>query len=71
MSAALTPECYAGACGMCDSDACGCPCHFEGDEPSEGTDICEFCGDWEPCDCDIQIMQELDEAEEADDKGRL
>jgi len=56
---------------MCDSDACGCPCHFEGDEPSEGTDICEFCGDWEPCDCDIQIMQELDEAEEADDKGRL
>jgi len=40
MNAALTAECYAGACGMCDSDACGCPCH------------CEFCRDWEPCDCD-------------------
>jgi len=64
--AALTPECYAGACAMCDSDACGCDCHldpFDGD--SEGVDICEFCGDWYPCDCDIQLMEEMEDDEAA------
>lgn len=67
---ALTPECYAGMCVMCDSDACGCDCHFEGDpEDNEGTDICEFCGDWEPCDCDMQIINELED-EYDDAEGR-
>jgi hypothetical protein len=45
MNAALTPE-----------------CHFDIDgEDNEGPSICEFCGDWTPCECDIQIMQELDD----------
>lgn len=58
--AALTPECYAGACRMCDSDACGCDCHFDGDG-DDRPDICEFCGDWTPCDCDVARMAELEE----------
>lgn len=58
---ASSPECFGGFCEMCDSDACGCECHFDGYGENYDPDICEFCGDWTPCDCDIQIMQDMED----------
>jgi|GEM_PF-4697980 len=64
----VTPECFAEACAQCDSDACACECHFDGAHECLDPNVCEYCGDWTPCECDIQIMRDLDLEGEAEDE---
>lgn len=41
--------------------------HDDGyDDPT----ICEACGDWTPCDCDIQLMAEISEDDGGDEENK-
>lgn len=52
-------------CSGCSGNGCDCECGDDPDLEDEG-DWCEFCNDERPCDCDSQLQDEDDPAEDED-----